>query len=483
MEKTKASKRKSQTSIAGEQAAIYCRISKADDDDQTGVDRQERICRDIADRLGLVVTREHVHVDNSRSAWQRNRKRPGWDKLLDSARQEDVRHIIAYHPDRLMRQPRDLEELLQVADDHRIMLHGEANRRDLSDPDDRFILRIEVAHACRSSDDTSRRLRDFTEERAQDGKPHSGKRRFGYTKNGMEIVEEEAIIVREVFDPYLRGESPGAIARDLTGRKVKTAHGANWTAYAVRALLDSNHVASVRVYHGEEIGPGAWPAIIDMGMWAEAKAKRQFRAAQFDQAGKEARRRFYLLRGIVMCGSCGTYMAGSGTKDTILYVCSRKLRYDEKKCQRSIAAVTLEEYVRDVALEALEKMTVEGRPSTVAIPESQATELKAEQQQLIDLNAMWTNREIKTSEYREMRKTVEDRISRLQRRAVLRPVEVLEGVTGARARTEWFADSMTDERRNAILRFLIAAVIIGPAQHKGRVFDYDRVDIEPNPLD
>jgi hypothetical protein len=55
--------------------------------------------------------------------------------------------MIAYHPDRLMRQPRDLEELLQDSGVHAITLPGEATRRDLSDPDDRFILRIEVAHA------------------------------------------------------------------------------------------------------------------------------------------------------------------------------------------------------------------------------------------------------------------------------------------------------------------------------------------------
>jgi site-specific DNA recombinase len=36
-----------------------------------------------------------------------------------------------------MRQPRDLEELLQIADAHDITLHGQANRRDLADPDDR----------------------------------------------------------------------------------------------------------------------------------------------------------------------------------------------------------------------------------------------------------------------------------------------------------------------------------------------------------
>ncbi|MEU0437660.1 recombinase family protein [Streptomyces sp. NPDC006290] len=146
----------------GEPAAIYCRISHTKDEDQTGVDRQERICREIAERLQLGVESAHIYVDNNRSAWQRNRnrKRLGWEEMLQAMADGEIRHIIVYHPDRLMRQPKDLAELLSIADDKRVLLHGEANRRDLSDPDDRFILRIEVAHACRSSDDASRRLKD-----------------------------------------------------------------------------------------------------------------------------------------------------------------------------------------------------------------------------------------------------------------------------------------------------------------------------------
>lgn len=258
---------------------------------------------------------------------------------------------------------------------------------------------------------------------------------------------------------------------------------ANWTAYSVRALIDSRHVVGIRRYRGEDVGSGTWPAIIDLGTWNEAQEKRRFRSAQYDYEGKQSRRRFYLLRGIVVCGNCGTYMSGCGTAGNWLYMCSRKLRYDAQRCQRTIAAVTLEEYVRDVALKVLENMTVEGRPRTVSMPDSQAEELEAEQQQLADLNDMWMRREIKTSEYRSMRRTIEDRIAKLQRRAIVRPVEVLEGVTGPGARAAWFAESMTDERRNAILRFLIDSVTIGPARYKGRVFDYDRVDIEPASLD
>ena len=159
----------------GEQAAIYCRISHVADEDQTGVDRQERICREVSERMGLVVSPDQVYVDNNRSAWKRARKRKGWDALLSAAKSGAIKHIVAYHPDRLMRQPKDLEELLTIADDADIILHGQANRRDLSDADDRFFLRIEVAHACRSSDDTSRRLKAAMVDQANDGKPHSGR--------------------------------------------------------------------------------------------------------------------------------------------------------------------------------------------------------------------------------------------------------------------------------------------------------------------
>jgi DNA invertase Pin-like site-specific DNA recombinase len=58
--------------------------------------------------------------------------------MLRAMGEGEIRRVIVHHPDRLMRQPKDLEELLSLADDKRVLLHGEANRRDLSDPDDRF---------------------------------------------------------------------------------------------------------------------------------------------------------------------------------------------------------------------------------------------------------------------------------------------------------------------------------------------------------
>ncbi|KAB1141601.1 hypothetical protein F7R91_31780 [Streptomyces luteolifulvus] len=54
-----------------------------------------------------------------------------------------------------MRQPFDLERLLSVAESRGIRIASPSGARDLDNPDDRFILRIEVAQACRESDNTS----------------------------------------------------------------------------------------------------------------------------------------------------------------------------------------------------------------------------------------------------------------------------------------------------------------------------------------
>lgn len=479
---TSMAKAPQRSGYAGEEAAIYCRISQANDDDQTGVDRQERICRETAERLGLSVAAAHVYIDNNRSAWKRNRKRPGWANLLEVMREGAIRHVIVYHPDRLMRQPRDLEELLSIADEQQLMLHGQANRRDLSNADDRFFLRIEVAHACRSSDDTSRRLKDAMEDQAAAGHPHTGRRRYGYEQDGRTIIEKEAQIVREVFRRYLDGESPVAIARELHTRREKTAYGKSWEHWSVRGLLDSHHVAAIRLFRGEETGQGNWPAIIDRGQWDEVRQLREYRAKQ-DKPKKESRR-YYVLRGVVTC-TCGQRMAGSSGTSTV-YRCTRRFVNDEgNRCKRTINAEPLERFARDVEIEVLEKLDVSGRtPAATSLPAADLEANNEDAEQLKELNGMWTAKEISTPEYRTMRKTIEARMKERQRKIIQRPVEVLHGIAGPDAAANWrkLEKAKDYARMNAIFRFLFAAVIIHPATSKN-TFDTDRVEIEPNPFD
>src|SRR6266705_632727 len=160
-------------------AGIYCRLSVSPDGSVEKVERQEADCRKLAKRLGWTV--HQVYPDNSRSAWQRNRKRPQWEQMLADIKAGRLDGILVYHGDRLIRQPWDLELLLQLADDRRLPLASPQGTRDLSNEDDRFILRIEVAQACKSSADTSRRVKRGIEARAEKGGSGAGSNRpFGY---------------------------------------------------------------------------------------------------------------------------------------------------------------------------------------------------------------------------------------------------------------------------------------------------------------
>jgi DNA invertase Pin-like site-specific DNA recombinase len=96
-----------------------------------------------------VQRRRHVGLEEERPA--------GFETALERAAAGLTQGIAVWNVDRLFRQPRDLERLIDLADsptDTGFRVISSFGANDLSDPDDRYILRIEVAHAARSSDDT-----------------------------------------------------------------------------------------------------------------------------------------------------------------------------------------------------------------------------------------------------------------------------------------------------------------------------------------
>ncbi|RWZ67942.1 recombinase family protein [Labedella populi] len=93
-----------------DRAAIYCRISRDATGDGEGVERQERPCREVAERHGLEVI--DVKVDNDIGASDKTSKlkiRTAYAALLEGARAGRYSHIIAYSISRLMRRMLELE--------------------------------------------------------------------------------------------------------------------------------------------------------------------------------------------------------------------------------------------------------------------------------------------------------------------------------------------------------------------------------------
>jgi len=460
--------------------AIYCRKSRKGDKLQITVNRQKRLALLDCETLGLIVASQNIYIDNGASAWQRNRKRPGWDELIKAAKRGEIKHIVCYHPDRLMRQPFDLEELLSISDEYGITLYGRVNARDLQNPDDRYALRIEIAHARRSSDDTSRRIKDKKHELAESG-IYGGARPYGYTANGMKIIPEEAKVVREIFARLINGEKPYAIAVDLNRRGITTAKGGNWTEATIRRQLRCKHVAGINVFRGEEIGIGKWPAIIARPEWEFAQELLAFRSSAAQKERDAGKRRTYILRGLVICGKCGTTMAGcSGS----LYRCSRSTRQDQKKCSRTMQAEPLEKFVEDAAITLLVGLAVNPKRPRTASVEAADREIAEDEQQLRDLHDMWINKEIDTAEYRKDRREIQARIRENEKKTVVKvkQTDAIADLIGSHAKARWA--SLSDERKNSVLRFLFSAVIIGEGTQSRypASIDYGRIEIEENEL-
>lgn len=284
-------------------AAIYCRLSYTQDGSEEKVDQQEHDCRQVAARIGWTVVDQHVYKDNSRSAWQRKRKRPGWDAMLGAIRTGDIDGIIVYHGDRLVRQPWDLELLLQLADERQLKLASVSGTRDLNNPDDRFILRIEAAHACRESDNTSRRILRGNAKMADKGLPKmGGKRPYGFEDDRVTVREDEAAVIREAARRLLAGQHIRGVVRWLNTNGIPTATGTQWETVLLRQILRRPRMVGDREHKGRVVKPGAWQAILDRDTWEAVRAKLANNTGT--HVGGADNTAKYLLTGIARCYAC-----------------------------------------------------------------------------------------------------------------------------------------------------------------------------------
>jgi len=145
------------------------------------------------------VAGEYVDNDISVSQYSREKTRPAYDDLLDRVRTGEPDRVVAWHVDRLYRRPRDLEDLIDLADEqgHQVEFHTLHGDIDLSTGDGRAMARVLVAFAAKESDDESRRIRRRIEQDVAEGRPH-GPRPFGYLDDKVTPCPDEAPILREM---------------------------------------------------------------------------------------------------------------------------------------------------------------------------------------------------------------------------------------------------------------------------------------------
>ena len=185
-------------------AGIYARISSDRDSDGLAVGRQLVDCEAKAAENGWAVADRYV--DSDISAYS-GKDRPEYRRLIADIDAGLVNGVIVYNLDRLHRQPRELEEFIDVCRRARIEgnLASCQGYVDLATHHGVLTARLLGAVSAMESDDKSRRIQRKHEEIAQAGRPSGGgSRPYGFEPGGLTIRESEAVVVRECARRALR---------------------------------------------------------------------------------------------------------------------------------------------------------------------------------------------------------------------------------------------------------------------------------------
>ncbi|MEY9845948.1 recombinase family protein [Streptacidiphilus sp. MAP5-3] len=465
---------------AGE-AAVYCRVAHRRSPRQAGVDQREARCRELADRHGVHVAPWRVFIDPLATSWTRTGRRPGWDALLRDLAAGPVTHVVLAGIDELERfRPWDLAALLTLAERRGLTLLDPEQPADLNAPGARSALRERTQEQCRRREGASGTTRTAQSQAAAEGRPHGGGRRaFGYTQAGYELVPDEAAVVARIYHWYLTDRSLSWIARELTTARISTAAGGRWTSTKVARIIDAPRYAALQVQQGEALRdeggayvPGHWEPCVSLSQWEAAQELR--RHAQFATRAERRPERHYRLTGLVRCGRCGRRMVGETKNGYPMYGCIGRSTSESEPCHRYVSATRLEELVDERVLFVLENTRLSGGTPPVAVLDPKTAEGRDhDQARLAELPSpqSHTSREhaALAARIREENRMVAVRV----------PDAVDPELTGRHARRNW--RRLSASRRDDVRRFLIAHIDIGPVTGPRSVFDPARVLILRHP--
>jgi site-specific DNA recombinase len=341
-----------QTTENPRSAGIYVRISRDQAGKSLGIKRQEQECRALADRLGWTVV-EVYDADNDMSAFS-GRRRPDYERMLSDIDAGTINAVIAWHPDRLHRRSLELESYINLCERHGVENQTvTAGMWDLSTASGQMVARQLGAVAAYESKHKSERIKAARIQHAKLGRHHGGIRCYGYRKDGITVVADEAAEIASACKAIAGGASLRSIVRDMNIRKVPTTTGkvGGWTSQQLRQTLISPRIAGYSTHKGVIVCADAWPAIVDDATWRTVEAILSNPARRTNPGVTGAVK--WLGSGLYVC-TCGERSlraSVSGGSRRYVYRCANSSDHSVKHVTRDARA--LDAYVEAVIVARL----------------------------------------------------------------------------------------------------------------------------------
>lgn len=471
---------------------LYCRISDARNDTR-GVDGQVADLRRHAERLGWGIG--HIAPENDTSAFQRRKVtlpdgrralrvvRPGWRDAIDGLSEGRYDGLLAMDLDRACRDPRDLEDLIDVVEMSRPRLPVESvtGSLRLATDADVTMARVMVAMANKSSRDTGRRVADARRRVAEAGQfKANGIRPFGFEKDGVTPRPVEQAEIIRAADALLAGVSLNQVVASMRERGISTVSGKPWTTSTLRGILRRPRNAGLLVYQGAvlEDHPAPWEPVLERSTW-EAVVALLNDESRRTSPGNRPRH----------LGSC-LYECGHPDHDPdhrpTMRVSARSHGYpvyrcrETSHCQRSerhldgfVERVIVERLSRPDAADLLTPVKAGESSTTLQREADRLRQRRREARDLYDAEVL-TAAELKVRDAK-LRAELADVERRLAGTPDRSP---LAGLVGPDAATVWAGLDLG--RKRAVLKELMTVVVLPGARPQvdgGEYFDRDSVQI------
>ncbi len=291
-------------------------------------------------------------------------ERPALQALLDEVRSRKIDIIVVYKVDRLTRSLADFAKLVELFDQHGVSFVSVTQSFNTTSSMGRLTLNVLLSFAQFEREVIGERVRDKIAASKRKGIWVGGPIPLGYRSVGkkLEVVPEDAALVRKIFADYLRLRSIGELAAALEQEGVQPRPRvlADGTAIAAERFMIGPlaHLLKNRFYVGEvvykgEVHEGEHEPILDRDLFEAVQDKLAEQAV----ARKLSRSRSpSLLTGLIFDDRGNPMSPSHANKRGVRYryYVSQALLQNRKDASGSIARVSapdVEALVREAVKE------------------------------------------------------------------------------------------------------------------------------------
>lgn len=421
----------------GKKIAIYARKSKFTGKGDS-IDAQIKLCRNEIYRVFENVSDDDIVVFQDEGYSGGNINRPSFTKMMKQVENNEFDAVCIYKLDRFSRNVGDFANTYSILEKTETAFLSVTESYDTTNPMGKAMMSVAVVFAQLERETTAERIRDNLYELSKTGRWLGGTTPTGYksqkisadikidgkkrTAYKLEIIPEEAEIIKLIFNKYIEEKSLTKVVSYLLRSGIKSKTNTDYTRFAVKAILENPVYApnDVKIYdYFNELGSeifseksefngkhgmmvynktnqisgkahtkkdtkewvvaiGKHKPLVSSDMWLEAQSLLNENSSKSYRKPKSTTA---VLSGLLCCGECGAFMrpkADNRRKTPegdvkFTYRCEMKLASNKSRCS-----------MRDVNGNKLDKLIIDKIKEIAANSEEIYKDLKKKSKAELD---------------------------------------------------------------------------------------------------